>query len=309
MSMRLFGLCVCLLLTRPLIADYIPPTFQELVEGSTAIVDATVERVDAQGHPVLKIHGYFKGSNAPDTVRGIYLACKGELPAHLLNPSQRFVLCLWKDQLFEYRTHYPVRDGLGGKPELWYQDAKSGKNETLTFPEFRRRVAEARERAVVKERVAIPGMELPLAWWADESFDPSDPSMRGLVGYKKLVRELPAPWSVPKLLELHRGTMKHAEQNPSDDYDEYLRRCRPLQMLAATQDIRAVIALGETLSSPVKHMPLTAAATLRDSFHVVPEWPKKHKTLVAAVRHWWSMHEQPLRGELDRLTKAEASKP
>ena len=65
MSVRLLGLCVCLLWARPLTADYDPPTFQEVVEGTTAIVDATVERLDEQGHPVLKIHSYFKGRNAP----------------------------------------------------------------------------------------------------------------------------------------------------------------------------------------------------------------------------------------------------
>ena len=108
------------------------------------------------------------------------------------------------------------------------------------------------------------------------------------------------------MLEAHRQMMKHAEQNPSDDYDEFLRHCRPLRMLAATRDIRAVIALGETLSSPVKHMPLTAASILRDSFHVEPEWWKQHKTLVDGARHWWRVHEQELRNELDRLIEAEA---
>jgi len=306
MSIRLLGLCICLLWIRPLAADYDPPTFQQVVEGTTAIVDATVERLDDQGHPVLKIHRYFKGRNAPNTVRGICLACEGELPPHLLKPSQRFVICLWRDQLYEYRTLYPVREGPGGRLELWYQDARSLENEPLTFPEFRRRLAKARKKAVVKERVDVAGMASPLSWWADESFAPTHPSIRGLLGQERLAFELPAPWSVPKLLETHRQMMKHAEQNPSDDYDEFRRRCQPLRVLAATRDIRAVIAAGETLSSPVKHMPLTAASILRDRFGAEPEWWKEHQTLVDAARHWWRVHEQELRNELARLIKAKA---
>ena len=77
-------------------------------------------------------------------------------------------------------------------------------------------------------------MAVPLPWWADESFDPTHPSMSGLPGHKQLALELPTPWSVPKLLEAHRQMMKHAERNPSDDYDEYVRRCRPLGSYGAS---------------------------------------------------------------------------
>ena len=304
MNVRLVCLFIVGLSMRPLFADYIPPTFQEIAEGTTAIVDATVERLNENGHPVLKIHGYFKGRKASNTMTGIFLACKGGLPSNRMKPTQRYVICLWKDLLFEYQTAYTVRKGLGGEPELLYQDAQTLTSETLTFTEFRRRLAKARKQAVVKELVEVASLASPLRWLADGSFDPGERAVRGWFDVKRFpLGELSAPWTVPKLLETHRKTMKHAEENPSDDYDEYLRRCRPIHVLAQTRDIRAMIAIGETLSSPVKHLPMTAAAILRGTFGIEPE--EGHKTLVAGAQHWWKNHEEELRNEVQRLGKSE----
>ncbi len=308
MSIRILCLCIAVLSARQVCADYDPPTFQQIVEGSSAIVDATVERLDEEGHPVLKIHGYFKGRNASNTVRGVALSCVDELPSGRLNPSERVVICLWRDLLFEYATVYPVREGPGGELELTYQDARSLETEVLTSAEFRRRVDDAREQAIVKELVDVADLKSPLRWLADGAFDPGEQSVRGWFDQERLpLDDLPTPWTMQMLLEAHHQMMKHAEENPSDDYDEYLRRCLPLNVLAQTGDLRSVIALGEALSSPVEYMPSTAAGTLHAGFGVAPEWWIEHETIVAGAREWWREHEEELRSEVERLIESDAT--
>jgi hypothetical protein len=292
---------------RTLSADYVPPTFQKLVEESTAIVDATVERLEAEKYPVLKIHEHFKGKNAPTTIKGVFLSCERTLPLSWIVPGQRYVIALRRDHLFEEATIYPVRTGAKGDV-LWYQDARTRDSETLTFAEFRKRVNEARQKAVIKEQIVISGLNSPLRWLADAKIDPASPPFRASFDrpetWLKLLEGVPRPWTVEGLLKAHREAMQHAAKKPSRDYQEHVRDAAPLGVLAATRDIRAVIAVAETLSSPVEHMPAYAATILNESFGVSEEWWKDYKTHVDGARAWWEKHEDELRAELRSVSKS-----
>lgn len=109
--MRLFALCLPLLiLAGPAHADYTAPPMPEMVRTATAVVDATLAGVDADGAVRLTVHATWAGT-APATITGIAYSCFGG--THGLRPhvGKRMLLLLKGDQLFEEQTFWPVRQG------------------------------------------------------------------------------------------------------------------------------------------------------------------------------------------------------
>jgi hypothetical protein len=134
--------------SRDVSADYDPPPFEAIAQGSTAIVDATVLELTSEGHAKLKIHRYLKGKEAPATLTGIFLTCDSRLP-RILKAGTRYILCIRGSQLFEELTYYPIRER-DGRLECHYRDSRSGIASWMTIARFAEKLETATQDAALK---------------------------------------------------------------------------------------------------------------------------------------------------------------
>lgn len=180
-------------LPRLLQADYVPPALADVAAYSTAIVDATVTDVTKEGFVTIEIHGYLKGRSARTTVTGIRLADDGnQLPPELFKVTQRYVICLIRDQLYEAATFYPVRETPAGELQCRYEVAEGLKAaEWVSLADFRTRLAGARKGSVVQDVIDVPGLNRPLWWLGYGEFDLADePFYFGGAGAAPLMKHL-----------------------------------------------------------------------------------------------------------------------
>lgn len=180
-------LSALLLLPASAWGDYDPPTFDEMANWCTAIVDATVEDLVTREIPLetgsykrqevrLKIHRHVYGEKAPSTLTGVAMTCidEGQLH-HIVSPKTRYILCLKDNELLEGSTCYAVREA-DGKAECLYRDARSPAEAAwmrVSDLEEKLRAAQASISAIIStvtglkgEAVRIP-MELR-SWIAEE---------------------------------------------------------------------------------------------------------------------------------------------
>jgi hypothetical protein len=113
------------------------PTFEDLARKSTAIIDATVVAVSAEGHASLTIHKHISGRDAPNLLVGIALnGTPDRTLKDFLMPKSRYVLFLQMNKLFDAGARFHVRES-GGKLEYEYRDwRRAGKTVWMTPSRF-----------------------------------------------------------------------------------------------------------------------------------------------------------------------------
>lgn len=291
-------------LPRLLSADYVPPTLADVSVYSTAIVDATVTDVTKEGFVTIEIHGYLKGESARTTVTGISLADDGnQLPPDLFQVNQRYVICLIRDQLYEAATFYPVRKTPAGELQCRYEDSAGLKPaEWVNLADFRTRLAEARQDSVVQDVIDVPGLNRPLWWLGYGKFDLADePFYFGGADAAPLMKHLEdilRPWTMPKLLAAYHQAARTAARRSEDEsqaaVDARYQRCFALmQVLAQTNDIRAVVELLESRSEGDDQIADNAWRVLQASFGIDRQWLRNSHKLATALDEVEKSHPLP----------------
>jgi len=127
-----------------LLADYEIGGFKDSIKQITAIVDATVTDFTKEGHAKLRIHSLIKGKKAPKLIKGVFLTCEGGSPKRLgMRKGVRYVVFLTKDDLFEERSYFEVREEKG-EVEFRVRGAYKGwlgkNSEWVTVTDLKKRI-------------------------------------------------------------------------------------------------------------------------------------------------------------------------
>ncbi len=102
-----------LLATVPALADYFPPSHDQLLQDATSVIDVTIESFDDDGHATLDVHQTLVGV-APDHLFGAVYSCFGDMPISIygVEAGKRYVVITKDAAMFEETTFFEVRGDL-----------------------------------------------------------------------------------------------------------------------------------------------------------------------------------------------------